>query len=122
MEIIQERLEREYDFDIITTAPSVVYKITKTNGETIEVDNPTNFPNPSEILKSYEPVVKAHIYSPKDFVGTIMELCQDRRGNYIDMTYINSDRVDILYELPLNEIVYDFFDVLNILFNSLYFY
>lgn len=113
MEIIQERLEREYDFDIITTAPSVVYKITKTNGETIEVDNPTNFPNPSEILKSEEPVVKAHIYSPKDFVGTIMELCQDRRGSYIDMTYINSDRVDILYELPLNEIVYDFFDVLK---------
>ena len=113
MEIIQERLEREYNLDLVTTAPSVVYRITKTDGSVVFIDNPTNYPDPSLIAEAEEPIVNAHIYSPTDYVGNIMELCQDRRGVFRDMTYIDSDRVDIHYELPLNEIVYDFFDALK---------
>lgn len=113
MEIIQERLEREYNFDIITTAPSVVYRITKTDGEVVYIDNPTNYPNPSVISKAEEPMSTAHIYAPSEYVGNIMELCQDRRGIFKDMNYLDGDRVDIHYELPLNEIVYDFFDTLK---------
>lgn len=113
MEIIQERLEREYNFDIITTAPSVVYRITKTDGEIVYIDNPTNYPNPSVISKAEEPMSTAHIYAPSEYVGNIMELCQDRRGIFKDMSYLDVDRVDIHYELPLNEIVYDFFDTLK---------
>ena len=113
MEIIQERLEREYNFDIITTAPSVVYRITKTDGEIVYIDNPTNYPNPSVISKAEEPMSTAHIYAPSEYVGNIMELCQDRRGIFKDMSYLDGDRVDIHYELPLNEIVYDFFDTLK---------
>ena len=113
MEIIQERLEREYNLDLITTAPSVVYRITKTSGEVVFIDNPTNYPDPSLIAEAEEPMVNAHIYSPTDYVGNIMDLCQDRRGTFRDMTYIDADRVDIHYELPLNEIVYDFFDALK---------
>ena len=113
MEIIQERLEREHGLDIITTAPSVIYKIFKTNGEMVLIDNPTNYPNSSVIESTEEPIADAHIYSPSSYIGSIMELCQDRRGVYIDMKYIDTDRVDINYKLPLNEIVYDFFDVLK---------
>lgn len=113
MEIIQERLEREYNLDLITTAPSVVYHITKTNGETVSIDNPTNYPDPAVIKYAEEPIANAHIYSPADYVGNIMELCQERRGVFKDMKYIDTDRVDIHYELPLNEIIYDFFDVLK---------
>lgn len=113
MDIIQERLEREYNLDLITTAPSVVYRITKTNGDVILIDNPTNYPDVSEIQLAEEPVVSAHIFSPSEFVGSIMELCQDRRGTFKDMKYLDEKRVDIHYELPLNEIVYDFFDALK---------
>ncbi len=113
MEIIQERLEREYSLDLITTAPSVIYKITMTDGTVQNIDNPTNYPDPSLILKAEEPMTNAHIYAPSDYVGNIMELCQDRRGIFVDMTYIDSDRVDIHYELPLAEIIYDFFDTLK---------
>ncbi len=113
MEIIQERLEREYNLDIITTAPSVIYKITKTDGETVLIDNPTNYPDSAVIASAQEPMTDAHIYSPSDYIGNIMELCQDRRGIYIGMDYIDTDRVDIHYKLPLNEIVYDFFDALK---------
>ncbi|MDO4504191.1 MAG: translation elongation factor 4 [Clostridia bacterium] len=113
MEIIQERLEREYNLDIITTAPSVVYKIFLTDGSTILIDNPTNYPSVSNILYSEEPIANAHIYAPSSYIGAIMELCQDRRGTYVGMNYIDTERVDIHYKLPLNEIVYDFFDVLK---------
>lgn len=113
MDIIQERLEREYNLDLITTAPSVVYRITKTNGDVIMIDNPTNYPDVAEIQLAEEPVVSAHIFSPSEFVGSIMELCQDRRGTFKDMKYLDEKRVDIHYELPLNEIVYDFFDALK---------
>ena len=113
MEIIQERLEREYNLDLITTAPSVIYRITKTDGTVMMIDNPTNYPDPSLIIKAEEPVTNAHIYSPSEYVGNIMELCQDRRGTFKDMTYIDADRVDIHYELPLAEIIYDFFDTLK---------
>lgn len=113
MEIIQERLEREYDLDLITTAPSVVYRITKTDGEMVLVDNPTNYPDPTYIQLAEEPMTNAHIYSPSEYVGNIMELCQERRGVFQDMKYIDTDRVDIHYTLPLNEIVYDFFDSLK---------
>ena len=113
MDIIQERLEREYNLDLITTAPSVVYRITKTNGDVVMIDNPTNYPDVSEIQLAEEPMVSAHIFSPSDFVGSIMELCQDRRGVFKDMKYLDEKRVDIHYELPLNEIVYDFFDALK---------
>ncbi|MBC7765239.1 MAG: elongation factor 4 [Hyphomonadaceae bacterium] len=113
MEIIQERLEREYNLDLVTTAPSVIYKIVKTNGEMIMVDNPTNMPNPSEIQSMEEPMVKASIMLPSDYVGNIMDLCQERRGFYKDMQYIDENRVSLHYELPLNEIIYDFFDALK---------
>lgn len=113
MEIIQERLEREYDLDLITTAPSVVYRITKTDGEVVLVDNPTNYPDPTLIAKAEEPMTNAHIYSPSEYVGNIMELCQERRGVFLDMKYLDTDRVDIHYTLPLNEIIYDFFDALK---------
>lgn len=113
MEIIQERLEREYNLDIVTTAPSVVYHITKTDGEMIAIDNPTNYPDPSLIAQAEEPITNAHIYTPKEYVGNVMDLCQERRGVFKDMNYIDTDRVDIHYELPLNEIIYDFFDALK---------
>mgnify|MGYP002519195984 FL=1 len=113
MEIIQERLEREYNLDLVTTAPSVEYIVIKTNGEKLEIDNPTNLPEASEIDYMMEPIVKATIMTPKEYVGSIMELCQDRRGSYIDMTYLDDTRVSLNYELPLNEIIYDFFDALK---------
>ncbi len=113
MEIIQERLEREYNLDIITTAPSVIYKITKTDGTVENIDNPTNYPDPALIASAEEPMTDAHIYSPTEYVGNIMELCQDRRGIFVGMDYIDSDRVDIHYQLPLAEIIYDFFDTLK---------
>ena len=113
MEIIQERLEREYNLDLITTAPSVNYRITLTDGTVQMISNPTNFPDPALIALAEEPITDAHIYSPADYVGNIMELCQDRRGTFIGMDYIDSDRVDIHYELPLAEIIYDFFDTLK---------
>ena len=113
MEIIQERLEREYDLDLITTAPSVVYKLKLTDGSVITIDNPTNYPDPTLIQSAEEPICNAHIYSPSEYVGNIMDLCQERRGVFKDMKYLDTDRVDIHYELPLNEIVYDFFDALK---------
>ena len=113
MEIIQERLEREYDLDLITTAPSVVYKLKLTDGSELSIDNPTNYPDPTLIASAEEPICNAHIYSPSEYVGNIMELCQERRGVFKDMKYLDTDRVDIHYELPLNEIVYDFFDALK---------
>jgi GTP-binding protein LepA len=113
MEIIQERLEREYDLELVTTAPSVVYKITKTNGDILHIDNPTNMPPAAEIEKIEEPIVKATIMTPSEYVGSVMELSQERRGVYKDMTYIDEGRVIVTYELPLNEIIYDFFDALK---------
>ena len=113
MEIIQERLEREYNLDLITTAPSVNYRITLSDGTVEMISNPTNYPDPGIIASAEEPITDAHIYSPADYVGNIMELCQDRRGVFIGMDYIDSDRVDIHYELPLSEIIYDFFDTLK---------
>ncbi len=113
MEIIQERLEREYDLDLVTTAPSVIYKVFKTNGSMIWVDNPANLPDPAEIEHMEEPMVDATIMSPKDYVGSVMELCQERRGIYKNMTYMDDTRAEIFYELPLNEIIYDFFDALK---------
>ena len=113
LEIIQERLEREYDLDLVTTIPSVVYKIHLSDGSTIEIDNPTHYPDPAHIDYCEEPFTNAHIYAPTDYVGTIMDLCQDRRGVFKNMDYITPDRVDIHYELPLNEIIYDFFDSLK---------
>ena len=113
MEIFQERLEREYNLDLITTAPSVIYKVNMTSGETIYIDNPTNYPDPALIASAEEPMVEAHILAPSDYVGNIMELCQQRRGFFKDMKYIEANRVDLHYDLPLNEIVYDFFDALK---------
>jgi len=113
MEIIQERLEREYNLDLVTTAPSVIYRVMKTSGEIIEVSNPTNLPPAAEIAYMEEPMVKAQIMSPSEFVGSVMELCQERRGIYKHMEYIDDSRVIITYELPLNEIIYDFFDALK---------
>ena len=113
MEIIQERIEREFNLDIITTAPSVIYKVTKTNGETIDLTNPTNLPEPTEIDSMEEPIVKASVLAPTEYVGAIMDLCQERRGVYIDMQYLEETRVCINYDIPLNEIVYDFFDTLK---------
>ncbi len=113
MEIIQERLEREYNLDLVTTAPSVVYKVKKTNGDELWISNPTNMPSGSEILYMEEPMVKADIMTPTEFVGSVMELCQDRRGVYHNMTYIDTDRAQLHYDLPLNEIIYDFFDALK---------
>ena len=113
MEIIMERLEREYNLDLITTAPNVVYRITKTSGETIEVYTPLNYPDPAEILQCEEPFVRASILTPPEYVGNIMELCQQRRGEYRDMTYLDEGRVELHYFMPLNEIIYDFFDALK---------
>jgi GTP-binding protein LepA len=113
MEIIQERLEREYNLDLITTAPSVIYEISKTDGQTLMIDNPTSYPDPAVIESAKEPITNAHIYAPSEYVGNIMELCQERRGVFKGMSYIEENRVDIHYELPLNEIIYDFFDSLK---------
>lgn len=113
MEIIQERLEREYNLDLVTTAPSVIYHIMKTSGEMVEVSNPTNMPSPQEIDYMEEPIVEASIMTPTEYVGTIMELCQNRRGIFKDMKYMEATRAIINYELPLNEIIYDFFDALK---------
>ncbi len=113
MEIIQERLEREYNLDLITTAPSVVYHITLTNGELLRIDNPTNYPDPATIAGAEEPFVKASIFTPSEFIGTIMDLCQGRRGVYKDTKYLDTDRVELHYDLPLAEIIYDFFDALK---------
>ena len=113
MEIIQERLEREFNLDLITTAPSVIFKVNLTNGETVYIDNPTNYPDTAVIASAEEPMVKASILSPSDYVGNIMELCQGRRGIFKDMKYLDETRVELHYELPLNEIVYDFFDALK---------
>ena len=113
MEIIQERLEREFDLDLVTTAPSVIYKVMKNDGTELMVDNPSNLPDPSEIQYMEEPMVEAHIMTPSDYVGAIMELCQEKRGIFKDMKYMEENRVNILYELPLIEIIYDFFDQLK---------
>lgn len=113
MEIIEERLEREFDLDIITTAPSVSYKVFKTDGEMLEVSNPSKLPPAGETDHMEEPMVKAEIFTPSEYVGTIMELCKDRRGEYLNMTYLDATRVRLDYEMPLNEIIYDFFDALK---------
>ncbi len=113
MEIIQERLEREYNLDLITTAPNVVYRVTKTNGENIMVDNPLDYPDPMEIELAEEPFVKVSLIAPQDYVGNIMDLCQQRRGEFKDMVYLDASRVELHYEMPLNEIIYDFFDALK---------
>ncbi|KXB67004.1 GTP-binding protein LepA [Aedoeadaptatus coxii] len=113
MEIIQERLEREFDLDIITTAPSVIYRVHTVDGEMLEIQNPTNLPDPTTIDYMEEPFVKAEIMTPTDYVGTVMELCQERRGRFINMDYLEETRVNIVYELPLNEVIYDFFDALK---------
>ncbi len=113
MDVIEERLEREFGLDLITTAPSVIYKIEKTDGTTVSIDNPSNYPSPDEIANAFEPIVKASIICPAEFVGGIMELCQDRRGVYLDMKYLDEKRAELTYRLPLNEIIYDFFDALK---------
>ncbi len=113
MEIIEERLEREFNLDLITTAPGVIYEVTLTDGSMITIDNPSNFPTPDNIGEAREPMVKANIITPTEFVGGLMDLCQDRRGNFVDMKYLDSTRVELHYELPLNEIIYDFFDALK---------
>lgn len=113
MEIIEERLEREFNLDLITTAPSVIYKVVKRGGVEVLVDNPSNYPSPDEIEAAYEPLVKASIITPTEYVGGLMDLCQDRRGIFIDMKYIDTTRVELHYKLPLNEIIYDFFDALK---------
>ncbi len=113
MEIIQERLDREFDLNIITTAPSVIYKVTKTTGEVLEIQNPSNLPPTTEIEYMEEPIVAANIMTPKDYVGAIMEICQNKRGNFINMEYLEENRVVLHYELPLNEVIYDFFDALK---------
>lgn len=113
MEIIQERLEREYDIDLITTAPSVIYQITKTDGTVIQIDNPAQMPDPSSIQMIEEPYVAASIMVPTDYVGAVMKIAQDKRGTFTNMEYMTETRVNIKYELPLSEIVYDFFDQLK---------
>jgi GTP-binding protein LepA len=113
LEVIQERLEREYNLELVTTAPSVVYKVYKTNGEVIELTNPSNLPDPAEIDYMEEPMVKAEIMVTKECVGAIMQLCEERRGEYIGMEYIEETRAKLTYTLPLNEIIYDFFDALK---------
>jgi GTP-binding protein LepA len=112
-EVVQERVEREFNLDLISTAPSVVYKIFKTNGEELRMDNPTNMPDPADIDYIEEPIVKASIMIPKEYVGNIMDLCQERRGEYLNMEYLDDKRVILHYEMPLNEIIYDFFDALK---------
>ena len=113
MEIIEERLEREFNLDLITTAPSVIYKIALRGGETVMIDNPAGYPSPDEIDKAYEPIVRASIITPTEYIGGLMDLCQERRGVYLDMKYLDSTRAELHYDLPLNEIVYDFFDALK---------
>ena len=113
MEIIQLRLEREFNLDLITTAPSVVYRVTKTDGSVHRIDNPLNYPDPSEIQLAEEPFVRASIITPPEYVGGIMDLCQERRGEYIDLTYLDQSRVELHYDMPLNEIIFDFFDCLK---------
>ena len=113
MEIIEERLEREFNLDLITTAPSVIYKVELRGGETVMIDNPSKFPTADEIATAYEPIMKASIITPTDYIGGIMDLCQERRGVFIDMKYIDTERAEIHYEMPLNEIIYDFFDALK---------
>ena len=113
MEILEERLEREFNLDLITTAPSVIYKIKPKSGDEYNIDNPSNFPTGDEIEMAYEPVVNASIICPTEYVGSIMELCQERRGTYKGMTYIDDTRTQVHYDLPLNEIIYDFFDALK---------
>ncbi len=113
MEIIEERLEREFNLDLITTAPSVIYRIKLRSGEEIMIDNPSKFPSADEIYTAYEPIMKATVITPTEYIGGIMELCQDRRGVFIDMKYIDTERAELHYELPLNEIIYDFFDALK---------
>ena len=113
MEIIQERLEREYNLDLITTAPNVIYRVTKNDGTVLLVDNPLDYPSPDEIQLAEEPYVKASLIAPQDYVGNIMELCQQRRGEFKDMVYLDANRVELHYEMPLNEIIYDFFDALK---------
>ena len=113
LEIIQERLEREYNLDLVTTAPGVIYKVYKTNGDVIELTNPSNLPDPSEIEYMEEPMVKAEIMVTSEFIGTIMDLCQERRGEYLGMEYIEETRAVLHYRLPLNEIIYDFLNALK---------
>ena len=113
MEIIEERLEREFNLDLITTAPSVIYEVKLKNGQVVRIDNPAGYPQPDEIEVAREPIVKANIITPVEYVGGLMELCQDRRGMFIDMKYLDSVRAELHYELPLNEIIYDFFDALK---------
>ena len=113
LEIIEERLDREFDLSLITTSPSVIYKVHKTDGEIIELYNPSDLPVPNEISYIEEPFVQAEILTPREFVGNIMEICQNRRGVYVDMKYLDENRVTLIYELPLNEIIYDFFDNLK---------
>ena len=113
MEIIQERLEREFDLELVTTLPSVIYKVVKTDGTVVMVDNPHNYPDVASIAEAYEPYVKVSIITPNEFVGNIMPLCQDRRGEYRNMTYLDQRLVELHYEMPLNEIIYDFFDTLK---------
>ena len=113
MEIIQERLEREFDLDLITTLPSVIYEITKTDGTVVHVDNPHNYPDPAVIAEAREPFVKVSILTPNEYVGNIMPLCQDRRGEFKDMQYLDTNLVELHYQMPLNEIIYDFFDTLK---------
>ena len=113
MEIIQERLEREYNLDLITTAPNVVYRVTKTNGETMMVYTPLDYPDPADIQLAEEPFAKVNLIAPQEYVGNIMELCQQRRGEFKDMVYLDANRVELHYEMPLNEIIYDFFDALK---------
>ena len=113
MEIIEERLEREFNLDLITTAPSVIYRVKRKDGEIVRIDNPSNYPPADEIEVAYEPLVRANIITPTEYVGGLMDLCQDRRGNFLDMKYIDTSRVELHYDLPLNEIIYDFFDALK---------
>ncbi|MBQ9879048.1 MAG: translation elongation factor 4 [Clostridia bacterium] len=113
LEIIQERLEREYDLDLVTTVPSVIYRIHLRDGSVLSIDNPTKYPDPADIDYTEEPITAAHIFTPPEYVGAIMELCKDRRGEFGDMTYITPDRIDMSFNLPLNEIIYDFFDALK---------
>ena len=113
LEIIEERLDREFDLGLITTAPSVIYKVHKTNGEVLDIYNPTDLPSQAELAFIEEPIVTANIITPKDYVGGIMEMCQNRRGIYVDMKYLDENRVSLIYDMPLNEIIYDFFDNLK---------
>ena len=113
MEIILERLEREYNLDLITTAPNVVYQITKTDGTELEVYTPLNYPDPAEIAEAREPYAKVNLITPPEYVGAIMDLCTSRRGEFKDMKYLDTTRVELHYSMPLNEIIYDFFDALK---------